>query len=497
MSTNENNLGMGRAEKLWITIDPEATSPEVYQMLCDIPGDRIAHIIEACDEFKDDFSREILLKAANDEAFTREGRNHGEIGAFLHLVAVVAPVIAAFHLEPSLRNPDGSVASLVVTNIYRYKSAFEAYWGETLQSFHLHEKNRKYFARGWAFLTFMNVGEFVLDAELDRHLMWIGSKFDDLRGYAHEIADSGKYDKGSLDEFADKSLNEADTKLSDGSPNQQWYADNRERLMGYSKDGYYSLFPESVTNDLIERHGKTCVMISGVPVRIEEFIYLERRHEGSLEDAPFMKVLGLLSDGIEMESPFAGQAALLFSTFSDYSIHAFGHMIEGYAPEVRATILKIVLDHAALRKPLNAPLEDERFIGTVIAVAPVFHYFFEASYSPDDTEKPDGWTDSEWKAELLERHDDAMWRAVHDCYDHLINAELDEAALKDFGLMVMFMRAMTLTHFVPVESSEPEERTIIDIGLINDNLDAICQNAKLIIKGRSLSFETIASLPKN
>lgn len=494
MSTNENDLGMGRAEKLWTIMDPEANCPEVYQMLCDIPGDRIANLLAACEDFKDDLSREILLKAANDEAFTREGRNHGEIGSFLHLVAIVAPVIAAFHLEPSLRNPDGSVASIVVTNIYRYKSTFEAYWGDDIQNFHLNEKNRKYFAKGWAFFTFMHVGEFVLDAELDRHLMWIGSKFDDLRDYVHEIADSGKFDKASLDEFADRSLKDSETKLNDGSPNQQWYADNHERLMGYSKDGYYSIFPESVTEDLLERHGNSCVMISGVPVRIEEFIYLERITDIPLDASPFMRVLGALCEGVELEKPFAGKAALLFSTFSDFTIHALGHMIEGYSPEVRATILKIVLDHAALRKPLNAPMEDERFIGTVVTVAPVFHSFFEASYSPDVVDQPEGWSDTEWKQEVDERHDDAMWRSIHECYDRLINSELDEAALKDFGLMVMFLRAMALTHFVPLDESEGAERIIIDIGFINENLEAICKNAARVIKARSLSFETITSL---
>jgi hypothetical protein len=158
--------------------------------------------------------------------------------------------------------------------------------------------------------------------------------------------------------------------------------------------------------------------------------------------------------------------------------------------------LKIVLDHAALRKPLNAPMEDERFIGSVVTVAPVFHSFFEASYNPDETEKPDDWTDEEWQAETQERYDDAMWRSIHDCYDRLINAELDESALKDFGLMVMFMRAMTLTHFVPVESDESGERTVIDVGFINENLEVICQNATRVIKGRSLSLEAITSLLK-
>jgi hypothetical protein len=488
---------MGRAEKLWGVIDPAKTSPEVFEMLCDMPGDRVANLLAACECFKDDFSRAIVLKTAQDEAFTRDGRNLAEIASILHLAAVMAPVVAPFAYDPVIANEDGSVSHLVVANVYRCKNNLEMYWQDDVQDFHLTEKNRAYFVRGWTLLTFMGIGEVIMDAELDQHLIWVGSRWDDLRANARAIIESGKFDKGSLNEFADKSFDAEDTTLPDGSPNQQWYADNRDRLMGYAKGGHYSIFPDSITEHLLKQYKDVSVTICGVPIRVEEFIYLEARADGALDQSTHMQLLGILSEGISMEAPFGGKAALLLSTFSDASLHAFGHVVENYSLPVRNMILKVLLDHAALRKPVNAPFEDERFIGTVISIAPVFHAFFEAKYSPNEPEQPEEWGSFEWATEMQERHDDALWTAIHDCYDHLLNVDLDEAAMSDFNLMVMFLRAMTLAHFVDVETDGPDERIVIDVGMINENIDSICENASLLMRAQSLSFETIAKLPRN
>jgi len=497
MSSTDNTLGMGRAEKLWGVIDPEKTSPEVFQMLCDIPGDRIADILAACEGFKDDFAQAIVLKTAQDETFTRDGRNNAEIASIIHLAAVMAPVIAPFAHEPSIRNADGSATHRIITNVYRCKSDLERYWQDDVQDFHLNEKNRAYFVRGWTLLTFMGLGDVVMDAELDRHLMWVGSRFDDLSAHAQEIVESGRFDRVSLNEFADKSFDEAEIMLPDGSPNQQWYADNKDRLMGYSEDGHYSIFPDSITDHLLQQFKYTSVTVCGVPIRIEEFIYLEAKTAGPLDETMFMQLLGILSEGIEMEAPFGGKSALLLSTFNDASIHAFGHMISGYSAPVRSMILKVLLDHAALRKPVNAPFEDERFIGTIISVAPVFNAFFEARYAREVTERPAEWSSVEWEAELEERHDDAMWKSIHECFDQLVNTELDQEATMDMNVMVMFLRAMAIVYFIDIEPVDENERTIVDVVFINENIDSICENADLIMREQSLSFETISRLPKH
>lgn len=497
MSTNDNTLGMGRAKRLWELLDPGATSPEVYQMLSDIPGDRIALIISACEEFDTDFARACVLKIANDEAFTREGRNHGEIGAILHLAAVLAPVFAAYTDNPTVRNEDGSPTRNVVESMYRCKGSLETYWRDDVQEFQLQEKNRAYFVRGWAMLTFMPRSHVLLDAELDRHLTWVGSRFPDLRAHIPAIVEGGKFDKGTLDEFADRSFDPTDTHLPDGSPNQQWYADNKSRLMGYSKDGYYSIFPESVTDKLIKRYKSACVMISGVPIRVEEFIYLEHQTNIPLDQTLFMKLLGVLSQGVTMESPFAGKAALMLSDFGVENINTMGHLVSSYTPEVKAMVLKLILDHAALRKPVNEPGEDQQFISTMVAVAPVFHAFFEATYTAGNPAQPDDWSSAEWDQELEERREDAMWNAFHNCYDHITNVEMDPEAYGNVGIMVMFMRAMALTFFVDLQPDDNEEKAIVDVALITENMDAIIRNAKHVVNSRSLSLDTINNLPKS
>lgn len=491
---NDNNLGIGRAERLWNALDTEKKYPEIFQMFCDIPGDTVGHILSACEKFDNDFARAIVLQFANDESFTREGRNHDEIGATILLAAVVAPVVAEFPMTENIVNPDGSVPSRIANNIYRCKSDLERYWLTDIQSFSLHEKNRAYFVQGWILLTGTEIGTVLLDAELDQHLMWVGSRFDDLKPYIKEILKSGKFDsKPYLTEVADRSLDKSLTTLADGSPNQQWYADNGERLNGYCKEGHYSVLPDSRTEEFFAKYGDMTITILGVPVRSHEFVYLEAKAALPLDEAPYMKVLSALFDGIELESPFAGKAALLLSTFSEAALFALGYLASSYDLEVRSMLAKILLDYAALRKPLNVPNEDESFVSTVFAIAPVFKAFFDVTYKEEELVPEDGWTSLEWAMELTERRDDAIWDSINDCYRYINNLlMLEEAVQNDFGLMVMFLRATAVTHFIDLDNTDVQ----IDVMLVNERIDDICRNAGALVNARSLSEETIKNLPK-
>lgn len=498
MSTTDNTLGMGRAEKLWRILDPQGTSPDVLSMLSDMPGDRIAHLISECEGFQEDFSRAIVLKIAQEEAFTRDGRNLAEIASILHLAAIMATVISPVRDKPGITNPDGSVHHEISSLIYYCKETLEKYWNDEAQDFHLNEKNRAYFIRGWMLMTFTRiegVKEIIVDGELDRHLIWVGSRWDDLKSSAKEIVNSGKFDRVSLNEFADKAFDPSETMLPDGSPNQQWYADNRDRLMGYSEEGHYSIFPDSITEHVLSRYTDTAINVCGVPIRVEEFIYLEGRAESPLDETPHMLFLGELARGIDVDPLSGGKAAFVLRNLDVGSLEYARKSVSSYSLPVRRMIMKVLLDYVDSVPIIRSKGDDQRFISIFTAIAPVFQAFFEAKYSPAKKKSIDELLDADWELELEDNYHDALWDEINGCYEFLLQLEVQREVLNDPDLFTMYVRAMTMPYFI-YRNMDSDDHLVIRVDLIHENLQAICDNAALFLEAKSMSPEMIESLRK-
>lgn len=517
-----------RVSPLVSLLDPQGSHPEIAPFLSSIPPVTTSHITKLISGYGD-LEKDIVLRVVMEESLTSNGRDWDELGGIIHYAAAVAPVIAAFPDHVMVRDPDGSVSRDVPENIEAIRDMVQQHWRVSPAGFDLHEINRLYYVRGMMLLTFMprKVSSRIVinDIELDRHLMWVGSRFDDLKPYVNEIVEEGSFSREFLEKVGSRWIPMDEYYDKDGIRSFSFFCKHEERLTGYDVYGFHSVLTESVLKDMQEKFGRGMVMnVSGLTIPLAEYSYLimlyPEASKSSLYDKQFIKVAAKISAG---NSDYAANAiiATTLMNFPQNVLDEITLRFDALSDEDRKAFFGVMHGIALSRLPMEPVESATDFTLTALKVFPVVHAFFEAEYEPEpfsdydpdeDVDREDFDSDEEYLEELngmrevhanglperiaehqAEQEDhksELLWQNVSYVYEHIRDSFAAATIEEGFVVMDSLYKALAMACMTEAEASFEGE----DFDVLDEQWDAIIRNAGVLLETQDLSIEAIKAL---
>lgn len=493
-------------------IDPEWTLPDLPAILKLAPHEMLSALLGLVSEM-DQQSLRLVYRTASGEMLMTQGRSPADIVGAIHLSAVLSPVFTAIANHPNIEVKSSEFVSTFEDILKNLKMVWRCDTGDFL----LHEKHRFYYARGMTLFILKQSREGVntqlFDAKLDRHIMWVGSRFNDMIPNLDVLVVGNDFSRDFIDSVVDMSVPEGSE--YEDSPEYSEFVETYEQRTGYDKTGRYSILPESAFRDFRGYYPNVRV-VSGINLYGGDYDYIRHAAGDDFETKLFMKTLSVLVDGLSDTEHFAGEVALAFMHFTETALRQIGELCEGYSVEDRQALFEYLSTACMFREPTQ-PIHVIEFRARIAAfAAPAVRAFLDASFVPepfkesDETLDPNDFHDVDTYEEYLgeleesrrqqrEEHDqhqaDARSDQIIEEITELIEYWLEscDAACADDSMSdyIAKVRILAVVRGAQIDYT-PEHDTYIDD--IIASVDAMCRNASLINETKDLSLDMLRKL---
>lgn len=466
------------------------TSDDILLMLLDLPYDELHRIIELCSDY-DAGTLAVVARVITTTAPIRHERSHADVAGVILHAAVVAPVYSAFNIE----SEDHSEEVSIDATLLMMRQTLARYWRCTFGEFRLDSDNRFFFARGFATHVMISTRQVHLSWKNDKHFMWVGSRFDELKPHAAELVRRQDLTRATLEEISLRWTQPY--RQHNGTLPQKFEMENYDRLLGY--EDYYSVIPEDgwekMRKVVFQQTGRTKVDIDfrGVVMESEQHLYLQHFHE-DLNEAPFMKLLSSLSDGSgKMRN---SEAAMMMHSFGEGTIMFIEDTCADYTMSQRR-LVSDALNTVALRSEAMDNMEMlEHFAFYVATSAPLLEEFFEhkerltgndvldliSSGADWETALSTSGTDEEARR-LLWEHIEEAFGVFHRVIDNV------EVTPEKYTFLA---RGVTAVYVVGYKSQLTED----DILYIGSHHDTVLRNADVLRTTKDLSNSRLNELAR-
>jgi hypothetical protein len=506
------------AANIQSVVDSHWTLTEMPTVMRQAPHAMLAHLWEQVSVMSDD-EREMVYRITSAEMLMSEGRDPAKVIGSIHLMAVLAPVFAAIANHPNI---EVNKSDLVATFEDIQKNV-RMIWRCDSDGFHLDQPNRFFYVRGLALLVLKQSREGnntnLLDHKLDRHIMWVGSRFDDLVPNLDAVSVGSDFSREFLAEVAEASVPAylAPEGESESVSDLKAFMQNNDRRTGYDKPGHYSVVPEDKLRGVRENSGYAYALASGVHLSLSDYDFIEHASGKDFEQKEFIQSLAILVRDLYGTEEDHGEVAMTFMHFNNQALEQISELCALYSAEDRRALFNYLVELCERRDPME-PIRVTEFKSRIAAFAvPAVRAYFDAAYEPEPMEEfdydildRDDFENVDEYESYLSQQEDQRLNDAHEHEQHLadertdaLNEELheltmywlescDEACADDsMEDYIAKVRILAIVRGAQIDYTVEHE---IFMDEIIDRVDALCRNAKLIVRTKDLSPSMLKQL---
>jgi hypothetical protein len=336
-----------------------------------------------------------------------------------------------------------------------------AAWDCDAASYRLDQKNRFYYVRGismFVMLTSRDGLNFsLIDPLLDRHLMWVGSRFDELKPNLEALLIGNNFSREWVELVAA------------ASKNVQEYVGSS----GYDRDGYFSVVPEDTTTEFDTQ--ETITVPPGVDVPVLYYVYMAYHESRGFAFNTILNGLGDLVSELDTSAEDNGRFVLTMMSLNSDMLRLMTEVWADYSAVDRDALFDSLDMRFARHDPSRDtyPLSDDALAATIIM--PVIRAFSDSQ---------DSHITVDVRNERILNLSDQFMEIWADRGD-------DRANASSFNQYVARCRALAM-HFMVNDGIVPEHDS--ELEQLGNTMSIVCRNATALLHSKDLSLKAVRTL---
>lgn len=499
-------------------VDSHWTLTEMPTVMRQAPLAMLTSLWEQVSAMGED-EREMVYRIASAEMLMSEGRDPAKVVGSIHLMSVLAPVFAAIANHPNIEVNKSDL----VSTFEDIQKNIRMIWRCDSDEFSLDQPNRFFYVRGLALLVLKQSREGnntnLLDHKLDRHIMWVGSRFHDLKPNLDAVSVGSDFSREFLWEVAEASIPAyvAPEGEAESVSDLKEFMQNDDRRTGYDKPGHYSIIPEDRIRGVGENSGYAYALACGVHLSLSDYDFIEHASGKDFEQKEFIQSLAVLVRDLYGTEERHAEVAMTFMHFNNRALEQISELCALYSEADRLALFNYLVELCEHRDPME-PIRVIEFKSRIATFAiPAVRAYFDATYDPEPME--------EFDYDILDREDfddEGIYESYlaqqedqrlndRDEYEQHLAAERTDAINEELHELTMYwlescdqacaddsmddyiakVRILAIVRGAQIDYTVEHE---IFLNEIIDRVDALCRNARLIVRTQDLSPSMLKQL---